>query len=200
MGNANRQGLRGFLGDSTAMTQTIETNANPPVKYNDTVWDDLRFPVTQSKRGANVEPDFDETNVGFLFPTDDTSEIAYIIAQFPHDWKTGSVISPHVHFAQGGDNTYVFKIDYKWINLGDAVPATWTTIATTGYAYTYESGTIHQLAEFTDITPPETITDVSSIMLIKLYRDDEVSGDVLVWEFDIHYQRDADGSSSEYVK
>lgn len=45
------------------------------------------------------------------------------------------------------------------------------------------------------------ITGVSSILDIKLYRDDNVvTGDVLVKEFDIHYLVDADGSRQEYIK
>ena len=45
------------------------------------------------------------------------------------------------------------------------------------------------------------IGDVSSMMDIKLYRDDNVAiGDVLTKEFDIHYEIDSLGSKEEYVK
>ena len=48
------------------------------------VWEDLRFPATQTKIGSNDLPHFDFTNIGLLFPREDTSEIIYIIAQMPH--------------------------------------------------------------------------------------------------------------------
>jgi len=41
----------------------------------------------------------------------------------------------------------------------------------------------------------------STIIDFKIYRDDNVvTGDVLLKEFDIHYQIDAHGSRQEYIK
>jgi len=53
----------------------------------DTVWDDMRAPFTQTKRGALDKPDFDYTNVGLLFKQNDPAEIVYIIFQLPHAYK-----------------------------------------------------------------------------------------------------------------
>mgnify|MGYP006283359325 CR=1 FL=1 len=163
-------------------------------------WDDLKVPVTQAKQGANNLPNFDYTNLGFLFPQDDTSEIAYLIVQFPHAWKLGSTISPHVHYIQDTSDVPVFKMEYKWYQLGDQVPDSWTTVVTSGTVVSYTSGSIHQLLEFEEIDGSH-ISGVSSIMDIKLYRDDDiVTGGVLVKEFDIHYMIDSYGSRQEYVK
>jgi len=60
------------------------------------MWDDLRFPASQTKQGSNLKPDFDINNVGLLFPQNDADEIIYIIAQMPHDMKLGSNIRPHI--------------------------------------------------------------------------------------------------------
>jgi hypothetical protein len=39
------------------------------------------------------------------------------------------------------------------------------------------------------------------MLLIKLYRDDnDYSGDVLAWDFDIHYQIESLGTREEYYK
>ena len=43
-------------------------------KEDDIQWDDFRFPATSSKLGANDKPDFDFTELGFLFPQNDTAE------------------------------------------------------------------------------------------------------------------------------
>ena len=56
------------------------------------------------------------------------------------------------------------------------------------------------MSEFPDIEGTN-IDTVSSMMDIRLYRDDNiVSGDVLAKEFDIHYQIDGMGSDFEFVK
>ena len=164
------------------------------------MWEDLRFPATQTKQGNTLLPDFDYTNIGLLFPQNDDTEIAYIIAQIPHAWKLGSNIRPHIHFIQTSADIPIFKIDYKWYDNNGTVPATWTTIATTDCEFTWSSGSLLQICSFPEIDG-SGITGVSSILDIKLYRDDNVvTGDVLVKEFDIHYLVDADGSRQEYIK
>lgn len=52
---------------------------------------------------------------------------------------------------------------------------------------------------FTDILVG--IIGVSSIMLIKLYRDDNTyTGNAVTYQFDIHYQKDTIGSRQEFIK
>lgn len=162
-------------------------------------WDDLRFPATQDKQGSNLKPDYDETNNGLLFPQNDTSEIIYIIAQIPHSYKYGTALRPHIHYIQTGATLPVFKLKYRWYELGSAVPS-FTTITSTTVVFTYTSGSIHQLLQFPEISGTG-IDMVSSIMDIQLWRDDNVvSGDVLVKEFDIHYRSDTLGSLEETTK
>lgn len=164
------------------------------------VWDDLRFPATRVRQGATTKPDFDITELGLLFPQNDATEIAYIIGQFPHDRKNGSNIRPHIHFVQDSSDQPVFKIDYRWYKNGDAVPASWTTLTCDSFAFTYDSGSIMQICSFPEIDG-SSIDSVSSIVDIRIYRDDNVvSGDVLMKEFDIHYQIDQIGSRQEFVK
>ena len=165
-----------------------------------TMWNDLRFSFTQTKQGATALPDFDYTNVGLLFPQNDPAEIVYIVAQMPHDYKLGSNIRPHIHWQQSAATAVTWKMDYKWFKNGDAVPASFTTISTNTGVFTYTSGSICQLSSFPEING-SAIDTVSSILLIKLYRDDNVTtGDVLGFEFDIHYQIDSLGSRLEFVK
>ena len=169
-----------------------------------TAWDDLRAPFTQAKQGSNLKPDFDETNVGLLFPQNDDTEIAFIIFQLPHSYKLGSDISPHIHWQQMNSNDVVWKFDYKWFDIGDAVPANFTTVTESADIITYTSGNLHQMTEFPNLDG-SGISGVSSILLVKVYRDDNVDGgagggDALAFEFDIHYQIDSLGSFSEYAK
>jgi hypothetical protein len=93
-------------------------------------WDDFVVPITQGKQGNVGKPDFDYTNIGYLFPKNKTSEILYMVAQLPHAWVENGDIYPHVHLVQDADVAYTMKIDYKWFNpVGDAIPGSWTTYA-----------------------------------------------------------------------
>lgn len=163
--------------------------------------EDFRVPFTRDKQGQTSLPDFDFTNLGLLFPKNDDSEIVYLINQFPHGWKIGTPIHPHIHYIQDEATIPTFKMDYKLYNNGDTVPATWTTIATTGTGqFNYVSGSMLQILSFPDIDC-SSITGVSAFLDVKFYRDDNVvSGDVLVKEWDFHYLRDSVGSREEYKK
>jgi hypothetical protein len=92
------------------------------------------------------------------------------------------------------------KLDYQWTNIG-AAPTGFTTGYTMGtYGEIYTSSTIHQV-----LTNASGINGagktISSILQIKLYRDDNVyTGDLLVTSFDIHFEIDAIGSGTEYSK
>lgn len=170
------------------------------ITFTDTFWNDLRFTFTQSKLGANAEPNFDETNVGLLFPQNDTTEIVYIIAQLPHAYKLGTNLKPHIHWQQSADTAVVWKMDYKWFENGDAVPANFTTIASDTDVFTYTSGDLAQISSFPEIDG-SGVDGISSMLLIKVYRDDNTTtGDVLGFELDIHYQINSIGSSGEFNK
>ena len=189
-----------------ANTNKIDIDGVLAINPRETVgWDDLKAPATTIRQGATSKPEFDTTNLGLLFPQDDDTEIAYIILQFPHNRKAGSNIRPHIHFIQTGAEEPVFKMQYKWYNNGSEVPATFTDSTATGFVFDRpdpeDDSEQLQIVEFDEIDG-SGITGVSSIFECKLFRDDDVvTGNVLLKEFDIHYQIDQDlGSRQEYVK
>ena len=195
----------GFLvkiGSNVAARDTLDslvvyTNS---IWYQDTYWEDLRFPASRIRQGATQKPDFDTDDLGLLFPQNDTDEIAYIIAQMPHSMKIGSDLEPHIHFYQTSVDTPVFKIDYRWYDNGGDPTGAFTTIIMDSLSFVYTSDTILQIGEF-PLIEGSGISGVSSILDVKLYRDDNVvTGDVLLKEFDIHYEIDAPGSRTEFVK
>ena len=166
-------------------------------------WDDLRFPATRVRRGALNKPDFDYTNIGLLFPQDDATEETYVIAQMPHKWLLESALHSHIHYIQDEAEQPTFKMDYRIIQNGGAPPGTFTTISTADGnkgVYSYTSGSLSQIATFPAIDMTG-VDGVSAILDIIVYRDDDdVTGDVLVKEFDIHYQIDSLGSRTEFAK
>lgn len=163
-------------------------------------WVDLTFPATQTKLGANSKPDTDYTNVGLLFPQNDESEKVYMLAQFNHDRKNGSNVSPHIHYIQDETSIPTFKMEYRWYENGSAIP-NWTTIESSTAIFNYIGVPMMQIIEFADING-SGIDTVSSMMDLIVYRKtgDGIAGDVLVKEFDIHYEVDSFGSNSEYIK
>ena len=170
-------------------------------QFNVSAWDDLRIPLTRDKQGQASKPDFDFTNMGLLFPNNDPTEIVYIISQFPHTRKNGTDIHPHIHWIQSQEAFPTWKMEYRWYSNGDAAPTDWTLLSSNTGGFTYPgSGSIAQTSIFGEIDGEDFIT-VSSLFEVKLYRDDaDVAGDILAKEFDIHFEIDNKGSSSEFVK
>jgi len=164
-------------------------------------WDDLRFPFTRDRLGVADKPDYDFTEHGLLFPQNDATEIIHISDQMPHRWKIGSSVRPHLHFVQDEAQVSVWKIDYRWYdNEGDPTVAFASGVANTGFAFTYSSGSILQIATWAAIDL-SAISGLSAFFDIRVYRDDNVvAGDILGKGFDIHYIHDSIGSAEEYVK
>jgi hypothetical protein len=180
----------------------INSSGTLTLAGNATVWQDLIVPLTTSRRGSNNLPDFDETNVGYLFPKNDTTEILYIINQLPHTWKIGSTIYPHVHWSQGNSSNVTYNMSYRWVDLAANTTAGFTTYAmgTTVAAYVTGS-TMHQLSTNLAGISGSSITNLSSILVLKLFRNDNAyPGDALTYQFDIHYEIDSLGSNQELVK
>jgi hypothetical protein len=169
------------------------------LKEDGTSFDDWTFPFSQVKQGSNLKPDFDETNVGLLFPQNNAAEKIFMIGQAPHRRKADSDIYPHLHYTQTAATAVTFKLDYKWYNLGEAEPANFATITSTGNVFPYVSGTIAQILDFPVISGVGK--GLSSIIKCKLYRQDNTTtGDVLADQFDFHIEIDSFGSSSRYIK
>lgn len=166
-----------------------------------TCWDDLFFPLTVAKQGQTDQPQFSATEIAYLFPQNDTSHIMYIIVQLPHDWEIGTEIHPHVHWKQNKSGSVIYKMDYKWFDLGKDIPSTFQTYVMDENAVEYTSGSIHQLNTGSALISGSHIESVSSIMLLKLYRDDNTYiGDAITYQFDIHIKKDTIGSRTELLK
>lgn len=168
-----------------------------------TRWNDASFPATLVKIGANTKPDFDYTDIGLLFPQNDTSEKVYINSQMQHSKKLDTGIDLHVHYIQTSADVPVFTCEFRYYNNGDD-PGSFTTINTsdeggTGALFDYVSGSILQVAEFPLIAAP-TDESVSACLDLIIYRNDNVvTGDVLVKYIDYHFEVSRAGSESEWI-
>lgn len=163
-------------------------------------YDDLRVPFTQTKRGANLKPDFDETSVGYLFPQNDATEQLYFVAQLPHSWRLGSALLPHIHWQQEAATAVTWKIDVKLVLRNNPVPAEFVTYSAATESFNYTEGALSQISRFPDLDM-SAVTVTSGLLIGKVYRDDNTTtGDVLAWELDFHFESDSPGSRTEFIK
>ncbi|MCP4763076.1 MAG: hypothetical protein GY870_14970 [archaeon] len=184
------------------MSQRSSTHRKSnPADFGGSYWRDVTSPATRTKRGANEKPDYDEINIGFLFPQNKTNEKIHINEQMNHDWELGTNIKPHIHFIQTSALLPIFKMVYKWYNNGDIVgyATLFATLTTTGVpVFPYVSGNLPQILEFPEIDGSKIDTH-SSLLDIVVYRDDNiVSGDVLFKSFDFHAKFNKIGTLNEY--
>lgn len=178
--------------------------ANP---YVGDLWNDVRMISTARTTGANA-PTLEVFRNGlraYRFDNGATLKEIFLSAQLPHSYLEGSDIKLHVHWAhvEGSDNgNVVWSAEYSWASNLDALPASSTA----------SSAPVAVLASqqyMPIISPIVTITGtnkkISSLLLIRLYRDPTVAGDtstanVFLLEADLHIQQDAVGTVNETAK
>jgi hypothetical protein len=137
----------------------------------------------------------------------DVEQEVFFSVQFPHAWKEGSAIRPHVHwtpFSDAGEGeSVVWGLEYTWANVLSDFNDT-TIVYTSGViADTDITADNHLISQFPEIDA--TGKSISSMMLCRLFRAvdetaDNFDDDAGLLEFDIHYQIDSTGSDEEYVK
>lgn len=195
---------RVFLGDYVAGNYTEVSPGGELIAHGEaTYWDDFRFPASRLQvNPALLKPDFDFANVGLLFDAAST-ETVFCIAQMPHGWKEGSDIRPHIHWQPTNTNTgnVLWKLEYKWANVGDVDPALWSevTVLATGAGV---AGT-NQIAAFPALSGVgKTLSSLLSMKVSRIGGDgtDTYDVDARMKEFDLHYQIDMAGSREPFSK
>ncbi len=203
---------------SNMVIQDLDINAglttHGRIDYDQTFWDDLRFPASSTNRGQLNAPDFarfardgagTSQGVYTLFFDDSTEEEVFFQAQLPHAWKEGSNISPHVHWTPTStlaDTTdVVWGLEYTWQSI-DGVFADTAIMYTTGAMPSSAVDLEHVLSEFPMMTGAGMT--LSSMVMCRLFRavddGDTYGDDVAFLEADFHFEVDMPGSTGEYVK
>lgn len=177
-----------------------------------TVWNDIRIGSSSARLGATAP-----TLSAFL-AAGDIKQITFDAAQhdevhfevqMPHDWKEGSNIYPHVHWAPATADAgnVVWQLDYTWASINGTFGAS----ATLTSAATAAGGTawVHKMSNLLDGTGKNYIVGtgktISSMLVCRLHRDagqgdDTLAAAVSLLEFDIHYEIDTIGSRTETAK
>jgi len=179
----------------------LELEPDGTLKFNGTatVFDDILMPFEQGKSGVNNIPAFNSDSIYYTFTTDTTGVNAcaiYMTIQLPHSYKEGSTIYPHIHYKhETAVGTPNFKVKYKWINYGAT-----TSVAWKWYPMTTTTGTTnntHQMMYGAGISG--TGKTISSLLLCKIYLGGTPTN-VHAYQFDVHFEKDTNGSRTETSK
>jgi hypothetical protein len=219
--------LLGFASQSAA--QEVKINANLVVESdgtvrmdNDaTVWDDIMvFPDATTKGGskapvwggasANAFKKNGSSQGVFLWMfSSSTEQELYFTIQIPHGYKLGSTLYPHVHWTTAtgtpsGTNV-VWGLEYAVAPIGGTYP---NTTIQTGNSVIPVIGSPTGTGQHI-ITPLGTISGtnlgISTVLVCRLYRSVGDANDTFGYEvgllgFDIHYEKDTEGSRQEFIK
>jgi hypothetical protein len=162
-------------------------------------WDDLRAPATGiNPPGQASDPDWDLTNIGFLFDKSSTESVQ-IVLQLPHGYIEGTFIYPHIHWEPTDTDTgdVLWRMSYKWRNNHE-VDAGFTTVEqlAPGSGIANRS----QINGFGAIGKEDaTISSMFECTISRIGGDasDTYDNDARFKEFDIHVQLDDFGSNEE---
>lgn len=179
-----------------------------------TVWNDYVVPFSSVKvTGTNNIPvwsPFMGTISQFLFEDQSASkeqEVGFVV-QLPHQWD-GSAIYPHIHWSPENNNSgsVVWAMEYTWVNYDATNPIVFPaaiTLTTTS-ANVSNAGHKHLITEFAPITPNATQNKISSLLVVRFYRNSSNTADTygsgaFALSFDIHYRMDTMGSREPLTK
>lgn len=175
----------------------------------DTVWDDLKFPATAiNPPGAVSDPDVQTTSGLLLFDAAGT-ELIYALAQMPHAWAEGSIISPHIHWDKttSAAGNVLWRLRYKHSPIGGIIDANWSDYidAVTPVPGTPDTNAAgkHLISSFGEMDMDGYT--LSHCILFEVSRhggeaSDTYAADARLIEFDVHFQIDALGSELLFTK
>lgn len=165
-----------------------------------TGWDDLRAPATGiNPPGAASDPTVGED--GSLRFSATSENLIAVLMQMPHAWKEGSTIRPHLHWSKTTDaaGNVIWEERHRVLPLGSPPPA-WSAWAPANARSAEPGSTQNQTMDF---FPEIEMTGhpISTMISFQIRRNPAAAGDdyaalAALWEFDVHYQKDAIGSFS----
>ncbi|MBI5540146.1 MAG: hypothetical protein HY951_08825 [Bacteroidia bacterium] len=188
-----------------------------------TVFDDIMIYPDATSRGGSNPPSWGgsgasafKKNAGgtsqgvflWMFSASSEQEV-YFTIQIPHGYKLGSDINPHVHWTTAtgtpsGTNV-VWGLEYTVSAIGGNFPTTTTLTANSVIAAIgVPSGTgQHLITSFPTISG--TGLGISTILVCRLYRkaadaSDTFANEVGLLGIDFHYEKDTEGSRTEFSK
>lgn len=183
----------------------------------DTVWDDLRFPLTRLATGASNPPTFAQfrddggSSVGtYAYSFADqgvagNEEQVWGAAQMPHGWKLATTIDTHAHITLEDATACNVRLCLEYVrgSNGAGWEATTTTIC--GDCASGTSASAYAFCDIGDISMASH-GYLSAGVDFRFYRNSSHANDtcnskaVFVHEVDFHFEIDTVGSRQELAK
>lgn len=184
------------FGSTTDYTE-FETDGTLKMVGNATVWKDKNVGALGLRVGASAPTfaAFVSGVYGYRFDDAATNEVHGTI-EIDHDYKEGTALSFHVHWAPTTTNTGNIRwgLEYSIASKDEAYPT-----STTIYITQAGSGTVnqHQIIAFADISG--TGVGITDVIAFRLFRDgtngaDTFTGNAFLLSCGIHYESDTLGS------
>jgi len=136
----------------------------------------------------------------------------YFTVQFPHSWA-GTAIHPHIHWSpetDPGTSGAVVRwgFEYTWAEYNATSPNTFpaTNIVYVNAPCAAGSQKQHLIASFDPITPTSNQNGISSMMVCRIFRNSGDAADTYnskragFLQFDIHFEKNTEGSRTEFEK
>jgi hypothetical protein len=193
-----------FIGDPSFDHVCRDLAIYGNLTYMDTYWNDVQGVLAGvNPVGPAAPPQGDTAGEGWLYDGNST-ELAVITVQTPHDMLPGSDIYPHVHWRKTTDaaGDVLWHCDARAATPGGDFGA----YAEVGESSTPVAGTVdndtaarHLVTSFGVLSM--TGASVSTIVHFKLSRlggTDSYGADALALSFDCHYQIAAPGTANQF--
>jgi hypothetical protein len=199
---------------SVGLTSDVSATASSPLWG--AAWDDLRRPVTSLLIGASNPPSWIQHNddgagsagtlvLEFSDETGVNEEQVWSDYQFPHPWREGSTVYPHMHWNL--EDTTDCNVRWCWEYERSALGGSWPANTSTQCADCPSgSSTDPQHCDIWSSGLSMTGYGISTVLKVRIYRNSSHandtcdSKDALLHDSDIHYQRDRPGSRFESTK
>lgn len=170
-------------------------------------YDDFAFSVSNLNINPSTsKPDYDQDEDEYLFDASATETVVGS-AISRHEFKIGTGVEwyPHIHWAQSNSGDVLWQLEYKFWSANTAEPVSYTTLQSTAKEFTYTSGTLHQISEFTPIDMSSYISTaiMCKVRISRVGGDvsDTYTGDVRFMGFDFHVPiNQPSGSRQIYIK
>lgn len=199
----------------------IESDGTMKMDGAATVFDDImvypdatsrggsKAPVWGGASGSAFKKNGSSQGVFLWMFSSSTEQEVYFTIQIPHGYKVGSTLYPHVHWttASGtpsGTNV-VWGLEYTAIAIAGSFPNTTSIVSNSiiGLIGTPTGTGQHIITPLPTI--PGTNLGISSIIICRLYREvsnpnDTFANEVGLLGFDVHYEKDTQGSRTEFTK
>ncbi len=175
-----------------------------------TVWNDIFAALDPKTTGAGKPTlrAFSGNINQYTMAVNDITEVA--AAEFLHDWKEGSAIELHVHWATRGVDTTIravkWEISYTWANiLGDPAPTAFAAAATASAETQIPANTpdkTHIRTSVITFTPVGGKINANILLSLKRIASAGTAptNDPWVLMVGIHYERDTVGSRTTSTK